>query len=96
MRAATDLFTGEHSASAGSRISAPKTRSGDDPGICKGGDPFVIPSPGFEKEERPLAAAPAESAPVKQEPAADVKVATPAKRTANKKALRSKPEATTA
>lgn len=43
-----------------------------------------------------MAAAPAESAPVKQEPAADVKVATPAKRTANKKALRSKPEATTA
>ncbi|MDE3775543.1 type IV secretory system conjugative DNA transfer family protein [Sinorhizobium meliloti] len=64
---------------------------------AKGGDPSVeIASPAPVTEEKHLAAAAAEAAPVKAEPAADEKAAAPAKPTVNKKALRPKAKATAA
>lgn len=76
---------------------APKPVPATTPEYAKGGDPSVeIPSPAPAKEEKPLTAAAAQATPVKAEPAADEKAATPAKRTVNKKALRPKPKATAA
>ncbi|MGK9338491.1 type IV secretory system conjugative DNA transfer family protein [Sinorhizobium meliloti] len=76
---------------------SPKPAPATTPEYAKGGDPSVeTPSPALEKEEKPVAAAAAQPAAVKKEPAADDKLSTPAKRSVNKKALRPKPKATSA
>ncbi|MGH0264822.1 type IV secretory system conjugative DNA transfer family protein [Sinorhizobium meliloti] len=67
------------------------------PEYANGGYPSVeIPSPAPVTVEKPLTAAAAEAVPVKAETAAAETPEAPAKRTVNKKALRSKPRVTPA
>lgn len=76
---------------------SPKPVPATTPEYANGGDPSVeIPSPAPVTGEKPLTAAAAEAAPVKAETAAAETPEAPAKRTVNKKALRSKPRETPA